>query len=120
MLTQIASQLQKIVCDPHYIPSVDGLICASLERLAAVLAQQQALESESMSNHCARRDGASGARGRAAGAATTLALSSHALAAMDAANPIVPGARLGREPDGRPAWFIADPARAGRFLKVGT
>lgn len=39
---------------------------------------------------------------------------------MDDAHPIVPGARLGREPDGRPAWFVADPQRAGKFLKVGT
>jgi hypothetical protein len=41
-------------------------------------------------------------------------------ARMDAAQPIIPGARLGREPDGRPGWFIADPARPGRYLKVGT
>jgi glutamate-1-semialdehyde aminotransferase len=39
---------------------------------------------------------------------------------MDAARPLVAGARLGREPDGRPAWFVPDPARAGKFLKVGT
>ncbi len=39
---------------------------------------------------------------------------------MDARRPIVPGARLGREPDGRPAWFVPDPDRAGKFLKVGT
>jgi amino acid adenylation domain-containing protein len=39
-------------------------------------------------------------------------------ALMDAACPIVPGAMLGREPDGRPAWFVADPARAAGFLKV--
>ena len=37
-------------------------------------------------------------------------------AEMDAANPIVPGARLGREPDGQPAWFVADPARPDRYL----
>ena len=39
---------------------------------------------------------------------------------MDAAHPIaVARARLGREPDGRPAWFVADPDRPGKFLKVG-
>lgn len=39
---------------------------------------------------------------------------------MDAAHPITAGARLGREPGGRPAWFVADPDRPGKFLKVGT
>jgi hypothetical protein len=115
MLTQIASQLQKTFATRITFRQLVGE-CASLERLAAVLAQQSALES-----------------GPVPPAATTpvvpevelpaptaFALSSHASAAMDAAHPIMPGARLGREPDGRPAWFIADPARSGRFLKVGT
>lgn len=37
---------------------------------------------------------------------------------MDAERPPVPGARLGREPDGRPAWFVPDPQRTGQYLKV--
>lgn len=37
---------------------------------------------------------------------------------MDAAHPPVAGARLGREPDGRPAWFVPHPEHAGRYLKV--
>jgi hypothetical protein len=41
-------------------------------------------------------------------------------APMDAAHPIAPGARLGRNPEGSPAWFLADPARPGKYLKVGT
>ncbi|GAB3384694.1 amino acid adenylation domain-containing protein [Lysobacter fragariae] len=41
-------------------------------------------------------------------------------ALMDTMRPITAGARLGREPDGRPAWFVADPGRPGKFLKVGT
>ncbi|MDR7098650.1 amino acid adenylation domain-containing protein [Lysobacter niabensis] len=36
---------------------------------------------------------------------------------MKAAQPVVPGARLGHEPDGRPAWFIPDPDQPGRILK---
>lgn len=32
--------------------------------------------------------------------------------------PPVPGARLGRDPQGRPAWFVPDPARSGAFMKV--
>jgi amino acid adenylation domain-containing protein len=116
MLTQIASQLQKMFATRITFRQLMGE-CASLERLAAVLAQQQALESEPMSTNA---PAAPVVPEVALPAPTTLALSSHALAAMDAAHPIVPGARLGREPDGRPAWFIADPARAGRFLKVGT
>ncbi|QNP40683.1 polyketide synthase [Lysobacter solisilvae (ex Woo and Kim 2020)] len=43
-----------------------------------------------------------------------------ALTVMDARHPIVPGARLGRAPDGSPAWFVPDPDRTGKFLKVGT
>lgn len=37
---------------------------------------------------------------------------------MDANHPPVPGARLGREPDGRPAWFVANPEQPGQYLKV--
>jgi hypothetical protein len=32
--------------------------------------------------------------------------------------PPVPGARLGRDPQGNPAWFIADPQRQGKYLRV--
>jgi hypothetical protein len=39
---------------------------------------------------------------------------------MDAARPPLAGARLGREPDGRPAWFVSDPEQPGKFRKVGT
>jgi amino acid adenylation domain-containing protein len=38
---------------------------------------------------------------------------------MDASQPPVPGARLGREPDGRPCWFVPNPEQPGKFLKVG-
>jgi glutamate-1-semialdehyde aminotransferase/acyl carrier protein len=30
----------------------------------------------------------------------------------------VPGARLGRDPDGTPAWFVADPQRPNKYLRV--
>jgi acyl transferase domain-containing protein len=36
-----------------------------------------------------------------------------------AEKPPVPGARLGRDPDGTPAWFIADPDRPGKYMKIG-
>jgi glutamate-1-semialdehyde aminotransferase/acyl carrier protein len=32
--------------------------------------------------------------------------------------PPVPGARLGRDPQGRPAWFVPDPSRSGAFMQV--
>jgi amino acid adenylation domain-containing protein len=38
---------------------------------------------------------------------------------MDQARPAVPGARLGRDPDGRPAWFVPNPDAPGKYLKVG-
>lgn len=31
----------------------------------------------------------------------------------------VPGARLGKDQNGFPAWFVADPARPGKFIRVG-
>ncbi len=37
---------------------------------------------------------------------------------MDASQPMVAGARLGREPDGRPAWFVPHPEHAGKYVKV--
>jgi acyl transferase domain-containing protein/glutamate-1-semialdehyde aminotransferase len=36
-----------------------------------------------------------------------------------AQKPPLPGARLGKDRDGRPAWFAADPDRPGKYLKVG-
>jgi Glutamate-1-semialdehyde aminotransferase len=37
---------------------------------------------------------------------------------MEADRPVVPGARLGRDPDGRPGWYVADPDQPGRYSKV--
>ncbi len=37
---------------------------------------------------------------------------------LDASRPPVPGARLGRDPDGRPAWYVANPAAPGKYIKV--
>ncbi|MDF3983206.1 amino acid adenylation domain-containing protein [Luteibacter sp. PPL554] len=37
---------------------------------------------------------------------------------LDAAQPPVPGARLGKDPDGRPAWFVPHPDAPGKYLKV--
>lgn len=34
------------------------------------------------------------------------------------AKPPIPGARLGRDKDGNPAWFIVDPDRPGKYLQV--
>ncbi|HYP83450.1 polyketide synthase [Variovorax sp.] len=41
-----------------------------------------------------------------------------ASAGMDASRPPLPNARLGRDKDGQPAWFIPDPAAAGKFKRV--
>ena len=37
---------------------------------------------------------------------------------FDAAHPPVPNARLGRDKDGQPAWFIPDPPAQGKFIKI--
>ena len=36
-----------------------------------------------------------------------------------APKPPFAGARLGKDRDGRPAWFVADPDRPGKYLRVG-
>jgi hypothetical protein len=40
--------------------------------------------------------------------------------ALDASTPPVPGARLGRDRDGTPAWFVENPEAPGKFVKVGS
>jgi glutamate-1-semialdehyde aminotransferase len=37
---------------------------------------------------------------------------------FDAARPPVAGARLGRDADGKPGWFVANPAAPGKYMKV--
>ncbi len=39
--------------------------------------------------------------------------------AFDATKPPVPGARLGKDASGKPAWFVPNPDEPGRFLRVG-
>jgi hypothetical protein len=39
-------------------------------------------------------------------------------ASQKPSQPPVPGAKLGRDPQGNPAWFIADPQRPGKYLRV--
>lgn len=41
-----------------------------------------------------------------------------AVTRMAADSPPIPGARLGRDPDGTPAWFVNDPERPGKFLRL--
>jgi hypothetical protein len=37
---------------------------------------------------------------------------------VTAADAPVAGARMGRMPNGDPAWFVPDPARAGKYLQL--
>jgi hypothetical protein len=37
----------------------------------------------------------------------------------DATRPPVPGARLGRDEAGAPAWFVPNPEAPDKFVKVG-
>ncbi|SEN38292.1 amino acid adenylation domain-containing protein [Luteibacter sp. UNCMF331Sha3.1] len=39
-------------------------------------------------------------------------------ATFDAEQPPVPGARLGKDPEGRPAWFVPNPDAPGKYLRV--
>lgn len=54
--------------------------------------------------------GASPATARAPASSTT----------FDSHRPPAPGARLGREKDGTPAWFVPDPRIAGKYLRWQT
>jgi hypothetical protein len=36
-----------------------------------------------------------------------------------AGHPPIPGARLGKDPNGNPAWFIKDPQRPAKYLQFG-
>jgi glutamate-1-semialdehyde aminotransferase/acyl carrier protein len=44
---------------------------------------------------------------------------SNLAAAFDASKPPCPGARLGRDPEGNPAWFVPDSDRPGKYLQIG-
>ena len=37
---------------------------------------------------------------------------------ITADKPPVPGARLGRDPNGNPAWYVPNPAEPGKFVKL--
>jgi len=37
---------------------------------------------------------------------------------LDPNKPPAPGARLGRDPQGNPAWFVPDPNRPGNYVQV--
>lgn len=38
---------------------------------------------------------------------------------LDPAKPPVPNARIGRDPDGSPAWFVPNPDAPGKYMKLG-
>jgi glutamate-1-semialdehyde aminotransferase len=42
------------------------------------------------------------------------------ITAFDASRPPIPGARLGRDKDGTPAWFVPDPSAQGRYRKLAS
>ena len=39
-------------------------------------------------------------------------------AAVDSAAPPVPGARIGRDPDGTPAWYVPHAEQPGQYVKL--
>ena len=39
---------------------------------------------------------------------------------LDASRPPVAGARIGKDPDGKPAWFVPNPDSPGKFLRLET
>jgi acyl transferase domain-containing protein len=59
-----------------------------------------------------------GASARASGAAPGQTLEGARTAPAEAPPLSVAGARLGRDAHGRPAWFVPDPSRPGKYVKV--
>ncbi len=43
---------------------------------------------------------------------------SSASASFDASHPPVPGARIGKDPGGNPAWFVPNPEQPGKYLRL--
>jgi hypothetical protein len=41
-----------------------------------------------------------------------------AVPTFDAEHPPVPGARLGKDAQGNPAWFVPNPDLPGKYMKV--
>ena len=39
-------------------------------------------------------------------------------AVFDASRPPAPGARIGKDPDGNPAWFVPNPEQPGKYLRL--
>jgi hypothetical protein len=37
---------------------------------------------------------------------------------LDASNPPVPGARIGKDPKGKPAWFVPNADNPGKFMRM--
>ncbi len=37
---------------------------------------------------------------------------------LDASHPPLPGARIGKDPDGNPAWFVPNPDSPGKYLRL--
>jgi hypothetical protein len=40
------------------------------------------------------------------------------VSAVDSSKPPLPGARLGRDPSGAPAWYVPHPSQAGKYVKL--
>lgn len=105
-----------------------AILCQMLEQQMQLLAQQLVLlrgsggvdasPGQAFAASVAQADAA--VVSTAAAAAAALLPVAKARALMDAALPLVPGARIGREPDGQPAWFVPNPDQPGRYLKLGT
>jgi len=48
----------------------------------------------------------------------TMGVFPSASTSVDAADPPAPGARLGKDADGTPAWFVPDPERPGKYMRL--
>lgn len=112
MLTQVALQLQRAFPVKITFRQLMSEL-ASLDQLAGYLDQQIPKETGEVAQAARAADPD---ETTVAGGLMRRNVNRH----MAASHPVLPGARLGRDPGGQPAWFLPDPDRAGKFLKVGT
>lgn len=86
--------------DAHTEADVDAIISAFKEALTQMIAARFIEQDE---NPAATAEGSNGASEQDSKSDT---------------QPPVAGARLGRTPEGNPAWFVADPDQAGKYRQI--
>ncbi|GAB3374091.1 hypothetical protein GCM10027431_26350 [Lysobacter rhizosphaerae] len=106
-------------------PSVPAVSSPPTDNAVFLQLIEQSISGPALQTHSSQTSGDPAALAAASTAQVTavVAIASSSTtrlgALMDPRHPLVPGARIGRAPDGQPAWFVPNPDRPGSYLKVG-